>query len=144
MVDASDFDWLNQWRWYTSKDGYAVRHTTVQERVTTTRWILYMHREVNGTPDDLLTDHANGDRLDNRKTNLRDATKLQNNVNRGKQKNNKSGYKDVYFDVYHGRWEASIRFEGKKHFLGRRDSAVEAYKLYQQASREYFGDYSYV
>ncbi len=53
MVDDSDFEWLNQWKWQLSDNGYAIR------RYKTT---FRMHRLINNTPSGLFTDHINGNK----------------------------------------------------------------------------------
>ena len=52
-------------------------------------------------PEDCI-DHINGDRSDNRISNLRDANKSTNGMNRGPQRNNSSGMKGIYFDQSRG------------------------------------------
>ena len=95
LVDDEDYDRLSKYKWYiTAKRGYAVR------RIGYDGPLVYMHISVwhhyNGRfPKDRMLDHKNTNTLDNRMKNLRLATQGQNLMNRGKQKNNKSGYKGV-------------------------------------------------
>lgn len=93
IVDDDDYDRLvAMGRWHLSDMGYAVRRTPIDGKNRTIR----MHRVVNKTPDYLVTDHINRNRLDNRKVNLRSVTQQVNmlNVDRGlgvwyqKQNNN--------------------------------------------------------
>ncbi len=78
IVDDGDFEWLNQWRWSLAS-GYARRCTRKTEGHR--RWVL-MHRVINKTPHGMETDHINGDRLDNQKSNLRTVDKSKNGMNR--------------------------------------------------------------
>lgn len=89
LIDDEDFDYINQWRWQLSEQGYAVRSKYIKSiRVATKRgWksinkLIFMHREINKTPDNLYTDHINRDKLDNRKANLRSCTYSQNLINK--------------------------------------------------------------
>jgi len=80
IVDAADYDWLNQWKWYASKEGrvfYAIR----RDNDCGGRDIkVRMHRVILGVPTGLEGDHINGDGLDNRRANLRTVTKQQNSL----------------------------------------------------------------
>jgi hypothetical protein len=78
LVDEDDYIWLTlMGRWHLSSTGYAVMRTIVREKKQTLR----MHRLVNNTPDDRITDHINHDWLDNRKANLRTVTHSENGRN---------------------------------------------------------------
>ena len=90
---------------------------------------LYM----KGAWPDVAIDHINGDRTDNRFVNLREADWSQNQQNRGRQINNKSGYMGVSWDSHAGKWRAGIRSNGKSRNLGSFDSPEDAYKAYLAA-----------
>jgi hypothetical protein len=74
LVDDEDFEWLNQYKWRL-RNGYAGRDSSI---LLGPRRNILMHREVAGTPEGLFTDHANGNKLDNRRCNLRICNKSQN------------------------------------------------------------------
>ena len=116
IVDAEDFEWLNQWKWYIGSHGYACRRPWLkkEKRYET----ILLHRFVNQTPRELLTDHKNRNKLDNRKCNLRTGNKSLNGINRGLQSNNTSGYKGVYWDKKNKKWCASIKKNNLKIHLG--------------------------
>lgn len=63
-----------------------------------------------------IIDHINGDSLDNRIANLREADDLQSAWNKGKLATNKSGYKGVSLKKKSGKWVAQISYKGKKMF----------------------------
>lgn len=125
IVDDADFEWLSQWKWHFHHSGYAAR--TGSRPVQRT---IHMHREVNQTPDGLSTDHINGNKLDNRRENLRSCTRAENNRNIGKLANNKSGYKGVHWLKRGRRWQAQTTVAGKRVHLGVFDSAQEAAVAY--------------
>jgi hypothetical protein len=77
-------------------------------------------------------DHHNEIRNDNRIGNLRDASKAQNMCNRGKNANNKSGFKGVYWQ--RGKWVATICTAGKRQYLGRYVSPADAHAAYCAAA----------
>jgi hypothetical protein len=90
-----------------------------------------------------LTDHINGDGLDNRRTNLRQATPTQNNANCGIRGHNTSGYKGVSLRPDRGnRWRATIRIHGLQYFLGLFDDVEDAARAYDAAALELFGDFA--
>lgn len=101
---------------------------------------------VNGAiPASLTIDHVNGKRADNRIENLRLATPLQNSVNRKIHKNNRSGFKGVYFDQTRGKanpWKARIVVDKKQITLGLFPTAVEAHEAYKKAADKYFGEFA--
>lgn len=69
-------------------------------------------------------DHIDEDKSNNRWANLRAATKSQNGMNRGLQKNNSTGFKGVYYQA--NGYVAEIWVNRKKHYLGRFRTAYEA------------------
>lgn len=96
-----------------------------------------MHREVNRTQKGMQTDHVNGNKLDNRRANLRSATPAQNRANRGKTVRNKTGLKGV--GTYrNGKYRAVL---GKKH-LGYFDTPEAAHNAYVEAAKEIHGDFA--
>ena len=86
-------------------------------------------------------DHINGDKSDNRITNLRDVTRQQNQFNRGKTRNNTSGYKGVSFYKHAKKFAARIKIDGKLKYLGLFDSKEEASDAYKRAAKELHGEY---
>lgn len=81
IVDDKDFEWLNKYTWHSNHRGYAIRNTSKTVNGYKKQWVVIMHREINKTPKGLDTDHINRNRLDNRRTNLRTATRSLNLTN---------------------------------------------------------------
>lgn len=121
IVDDDDYEMVMSLRWRYNK--YAL--TTIYEngvRICD----FPMHRLINNTPAGFDTDHINQNRLDNRKSNLRTATRSQNNYNSDNPKDNKSGVKGVIWHKQGNKWWAYATLNGKQHSLG-------LYKIKQQA-----------
>ena len=95
---------------------------------------LYAHGEF---PESLI-DHINGVRHDNRISNLRQATQKQNAENRGKGRNNKSGFKGVHWHGKAKKWRARIQHDGKHIHLGFFTDANLAHEAYKVAEKQFF------
>lgn len=88
-------------------------------------------------------DHINGDRTDNRLSNLREATKSQNQRNARLRKDNSCGLKGVTWHKLLGKWRAQIRTkETGTIILGAFDSVEAAHAAYCDAARELFGEFA--
>lgn len=79
------------------------------------RGTIGLHRFVMNPLPGFQVDHINRNPLDNRKCNLRLCTQQDNAKNKSRYKNNKSGFKGVYFLKDYGYWVAEIRYNNKKY-----------------------------
>lgn len=142
IIDDSDFEWLNQWKWYASKTKkntfYAQRQLYRKEG----NLIILMHRLIMNTPNGMETDHKNGDGLDNRRENLRVATRTQNQGNSTLRKDNKTGYKGVHWFKPTRKWRAQLIIKDKFSYVGYFDDLLEASEAYNQAAKKYFGEFA--
>lgn len=88
-------------------------------------------------------DHIDGNKSNNKWSNLRHATNKLNCANRGKQKRNTSGYKGVYL-TKRGKYEAGIRVNYKYHHLGTFNTAEDAYAAYCNAAERLNGEFAHL
>lgn len=130
-VSDRDYEWLNQYRWCINSQNFVMR--IVNKKTIT------MHRLIMNPPRNMQVDHINGDRLDNRRENLRICTQSQNCTNRASVKS-KSGYKGV--SKHWNKWRAVIKVNQKKIHLGLFDTKEEAALAYNKAAKVYFGDFA--
>ena len=142
IVDDEDFEWLSQWKWQASKtrNGY---YATRRDKGKHVR----MHRVVLGIQEGMYGDHINRNGLDNRRKNLRVATRTQNRRNSRGQRNAISGYKGVtYFKQ--GRtnkpWRVRCDIGGVTKFFGYFATAHEAARIYNKIAKEAHGEFAYL
>lgn len=143
LVDDADFEWLNQWKWRISKHGdkFYIRKVGGSRE--------YMHRLINNTQQGYDTDHKDGNTFNNQRNNLRKSTKSENQMNRGKQKNNTSGFKGVTFMGVNNNgyklknpWVARIKAGTKYISLGLFKTPEEAARAYNEAAKKYHGEFA--
>lgn len=101
-----------------------------------------MHRALMKTPRGKKTDHINGDRLDNRKSNLRICTNKQNARNNRKQSNASSKYKGVTYYRESRNYKAQINADYKVRHLGMFDNERHAALAYDLWAIDLFGEYA--
>lgn len=139
IIDEDDFEKISNLKWYLNVNGYAA---TFKENKN-----IYLHKLITKDMFDGLCDHINGDKLDNRKENLREATHSQNMVNKKVHTNNASGRTGVFKmkGRKEDRWWAYICVDKKSINLGYYGSFEEACKVREDAEIKYFGEFqSYV
>ncbi len=143
LVDDEDYEHLMQWKWHVNAYGYAVRNEkSWYEGVKRKRKILFMHRLINKTPDGFHTDHIDGNTLNNKKNNLRDATRSKNMMNQKKREKCFSRYKGVCFSKDRQKWQVDIQKNKKSIFIGRFTCEIEAARAYNKAALEHFGEFA--
>src|SRR5487761_1396692 len=91
LIDNDDYDAVKDYKWHVNPKGYILAYENRGGKYT---WI-YLHRRILEPPKGFVTDHINGNRLDNRKSNLRYCTRRQNGYNTGLRSNNTTGFKGI-------------------------------------------------
>lgn len=143
LVDNEDFEYLNQFKWHYT-NGYPARWIRKYERQASKdeRTILRLHRAIMKPPENMLVDHINHNKLDNRKENLRICNKSQNCMNRHKRSDNTTGYAGIT-RVRSGRYVVRVGFEGKRIHLGTFDILDEAIYARRNAEKKYHGEFAF-
>jgi hypothetical protein len=139
LVDDADYLLLSRHKWHYHRSGYAARSEYIGTGRKDNRFrTVYMHRVIIDAPPGAVVDHINGDRLDNRRVNLRLCTAAENA--RNMRVEGAIPYKGVSLD--RGRFRASITHEGRIIKIGRFDDAVAAARAYDDRARELFGEFA--
>lgn len=140
LVDDQDYDYLMQWKWRVTSNGYAVWGDGHEH-------LVLMHRDIAKRTYqrcEARVDHIDRDRLNNQRHNLRLATQSENGANRGPNRNNTSGFKGVFLHRHTGLWRAEICKDRKRICLGYFTDKIEAAKAYNEAALKYFGEFAYL
>lgn len=116
LVDDADYDYLNQWDWHLDS-GY-VRRTMKNPLGKPDRKNLSIHQEILGKHKGMEIDHINGNKLDNRRGNLRVCTHQTNMQNAVVRKDSASQIQGICFRKKEKKWLAYITENGKHKHLG--------------------------
>lgn len=135
IVDDEDYELVMQHRWYINGAGYA--QTSINGRD------ISMHRFIINAIQGQEVDHKKQDRLNCQRKNLRFCTHSQNIANDGPKANNKLGVKGVDLLPKTGKYRATIRVNYKKIHIGNFDTLREAAQAWNEAAKEYFGEFAY-
>lgn len=142
LFDLEDYDKIKDFCWNIGTDGY-VETKFKKEEITLHRLVLGICGKEEYENIDVDHIHGRESRHDNRKSNLRLATRTQNNMNKGLQRNNTSGVTGVYYDENASLWVAQMGLNGRNIHLGRYQLKEDAVKARKEAEEKYFGEWSY-
>lgn len=141
-VDDDVYEQVRQVKWYLKDTGYA---SAVCYDVRGKRCgMVSMHTVIMQTqPGGQMIDHINGDKLDNRRENLRLCTNSENMRNvRKLKKNNTSGFVGVSLAKDKKKWHARITTSDGYRSLGVYPTKEAAHEAYKTASLKYHGEFS--
>lgn len=130
MVDDEDHERFKHRSWWLTGYGYASARTSNGN--------IYLHKAIWDAPSNIEVDHINNDKLDNRRDNLRFATRTQNLMNRRRKENAKSPYKGVYKHSQNGNWCAQLNHQHLGSFPTAKISAI----IYNKHAQALYGEYA--
>ena len=136
VIDVADIPLVEGFNWYAAKN----RNTFYAQRAEAGS-VVMMHRVILNAPEGSEVDHRNHNGLDNRRsTNIRLATKSQNQINVA-ARHNSTGQKGVHYVAEKKRWVATIRIDGARRYLGMYPSPELAGAAYAQAALDVHADF---
>lgn len=136
VIDTEDFEKVKNYCWRKERKDYFIANSRDK-----TNKIIWLHRVIMDAKDNEYVDHINWDKSDNRKSNLRIATKTQNNINIKRKSNNTSGYTGVSV-LKNGKYKSSISLNGNKYHLGTFDKLDDAIRIRHKAELALHGEWS--
>lgn len=122
-----------------NRDGY--RYICVKRRSYAAHrlaWLMVTKID----PAGFEIDHIDGDRQNNAFSNLRLATRHENNQNAKRRQDNSSGYKGVHFRKEMNKWRATIQVNKRQVRLGYFDTPELAHMAYAKAAAELHGEFA--
>ena len=142
-VDDADFEVFSAYSWHCTEHGYAARRDGEDKH-------HYLHRDILGVKKGEVVDHISGDKLDNRRSNLRICTQLENTWNSRNKKVGSTGFPGVcesnsgakYGWKLKKKYATKIEVNKKLIWLGRYATDEEAHRVYVDACKKYRGEYS--
>lgn len=138
-IDARDLDTVRPHVWSTTRFNskatfYALGH--IDDRAVS------LHRFLTNAASGEVVDHADGDGLNNRRSNLRITTHAANMRNTRKRTGTSSRYKGVSWDGSRSKWQAYLSVDGRRIVLGRFDREEDAARAYDVAAKQYHKDFA--
>jgi HNH endonuclease/AP2 domain len=130
--------WKSQVVMQTEQQGYVV--VRIDKKIFKAHRVIWKMMTGQEPPDEI--DHVNNDRADNRWSNLRDATKANNQWNRKAQRSGRAGLKGAQWHERDQRWYSEIRTHGDRVWLGYFETPEEAHDAYVKAARLLHGQFA--
>ena len=139
-VDDEDYENLSKLNW-NCFTGYARTYRRRKSEGNKLKSEL-MHRIIMGLPTELMVDHINGNKLDNRRCNLRLCNESQNGANRRKSIVHNNDYLGVTYHKRDNRYQTQVRHKGKRYYCGYFKTAEEAALAYNKKASELHGEFA--
>lgn len=142
LCDLADWPELIRYSWYLHDDGGAARGYSVRTAEGKRHKIKRMHQQILPCEPGFEPDHKNLNRLDNRRSNLRVATRSEQVMNQRLKCNNRSGFRGVAWSKEKNKWLAYITKDGKRRTIGYFDDKRSAAICRAAVAKFVFGEFA--
>lgn len=144
LVDDEDYERVSKFKWAAAGSAAGSNKRPARSlRVNGKTRTIYLYRDILGTPPGVEIDHVNGNPLDNRRANLRVATRCQQMWNRPRKRTSRAPYKGVTWSGRARKWMAQIDSKDRGYgYLGLHATAEAAAVAYDAAALERFGEFA--
>jgi hypothetical protein len=143
QIDLEDVEKCKKYKWFIQHaDGNYYRVCSHKKGET---GVFKLHRflmNVLNKSKKIEVDHIDGNPFNNRKTNLRLCSHIENQKNLKTPSHNTSGTKGVYYDNREECWIAEIIYNNKHIHIGKSKDKNEAIKMRTNKELELYGEYS--
>lgn len=140
IVDDEDFERCQEYSWYALKAHHTFYATArPYDKDSKKQLTVYMHRLLLNAPAGSEIDHADGNGLNNSKSNLRIATRSQNAVNTLRY--NKTGLRGVHTTI-RAIHSAILRVNDRTVSLGSFDTPEAAARAYDAVAVALYGEFA--
>lgn len=137
-IDCIDYDLVKNYSWSIIKSGYLISYDSQNNIVFLHKLILYG----DNYDTKLEGDHIDGNKLNNKRNNLRKVTHQLNSYNNKQYSNNTSGMTGVWLNKKDNKWCAEINYEKRKYRLGYYINKEDAIFIREIAELKLHGEYS--
>jgi len=127
-IDKEDLEKVKGYKWSLNNDNYVL--TRINKKT-----LLFLHHLILGRKRGFDVDHINHDTLNNRKQNLRFATRSQNNIN--------SKAKGYFWDKKSKKWHVKTKVNKKEIDLGYFIDEQDAKRVAVEARQKYHKEFTY-
>lgn len=135
VVDDADYERVSSHKWSLQDSRGYVRAYINGKKVR-------LHRFIMNVAPGVEIDHINGDKLDNRRKNLRICSRSQNMANKSKRSDNSTGYKGAYWSKFHKKFMARIGVCRRYIHLGYFEDVEDAARAYDAAAKKHHGKFA--
>lgn len=140
LIDREDAERVGKYAWHAAFNRTS-GHFYARRRLGNAR--MPLHDAILGKKEGFTVDHVSSENtLDNRKANLRYATRNQQASNRAARIEKVSGYRGVHWEPKKKLFRVIIGFNGKQIRGGRYKSAIAAALRYDKIAKEFHGEFA--
>lgn len=140
VIDAADIHLVEGLKWY-AEIRKTVTYVKTNKKRSGRQFTRRLHRVIMAAPKGIEVDHKDGDGLNNRRTNLRFATRSQSIINRSCGKAGRELPRGVQRAKSGLKFQAKIVVGGQSRWLGTFTTSIAASEAYERAAERFHGEF---